>query len=223
MSRFVPASKYRSLVALSHAPQETYCDLNVAEVTNNSTAIAASSTSVAFVAGGGSDVGYLPMTAIGKGQTVSTLSGHTDVVLHLDFASTHPDLLLSCSQDCSAQVWRDGADHPVASLQHADGVAVGRWHPCASELAATVTQKTVNLWDTSTESLVASTGMSSEGDADDDKRHISPGGLVWDAVRGSWCVVSGSDKFLRMVDFRRSRSVVGVEASEVSALTIHLL
>jgi coronin-1B/1C/6 len=127
--------------------------------------VAASSkwVAVAWQTAGGGAVGILETNRPGKLEPtqVPLISGHTGAVLDLEFDPFNDSILATCSEDCTAKLWRipdeglANGSQLTADMQtlkgHKRKVGVVKFHPIVENLIATASQDyDVKIWDIET-------------------------------------------------------------------------
>jgi len=115
---------------------------------------------VAWQTAGGGAVGILDAKKPGKLEPtqVPLVSGHKGAVLDLEFDPFNDDIFATCSEDCTAKVWRIPSEglklgqHLNEDIQtlkgHKRKVGVVKFHPVVENLIATAGQDyDVKVWD----------------------------------------------------------------------------
>lgn len=115
---------------------------------------------VAWQTAGGGAVGILDATKPGKLEPtqVPLVSGHKGAVLDLEFDPFNDDIFATCSEDCTAKIWRipDGGlkngsqlTDDIQTLRgHKRKVGVVKYHPIVQNVIATAGQDyEVKVWD----------------------------------------------------------------------------
>jgi coronin-1B/1C/6 len=115
---------------------------------------------IAWQTAGGGAVGILDASKPGKLEPtqVPLVSGHKGAVLDLEFDPFNDDILATCSEDCTAKLWKipDGGLNNGAQLTtdvqtlkgHKRKVGVVKFHPIVENLIATAGQDyEIKVWD----------------------------------------------------------------------------
>jgi coronin-1B/1C/6 len=115
---------------------------------------------VAWQTAGGGAVGILDASKPGKLEPtqVPLVSGHKGAVLDLEFDPFNDDILATCSEDCTAKLWRIPSEglgngkqltEDIQTLKgHKRKVGVVKFHPIVENLIATAGQDyDIKVWD----------------------------------------------------------------------------
>jgi len=118
---------------------------------------------VAWQTAGGGAVGILDATKPGKVEPtqVPLVSGHKGAVLDLEFDPFNDNILATCSEDCTAKLWRIPDQGLAAGAQltqdeqtlkgHKRKVGIVKFHPIVENVIATAGQDyEVKVWDIET-------------------------------------------------------------------------
>lgn len=161
-NKFVRSSKYRHVFANTPKRDDIWDGVRMTKSAWDSNWVTASSKwiAVAWQTAGGGAVGILDAKKPGKLEPtqVPLVSGHKGAVLDLEFDPFNDDIFATCSEDCTAKVWRIPSEglklgqHLNEDIQtlkgHKRKVGVVKFHPVVENLIATAGQDyDVKVWD----------------------------------------------------------------------------
>jgi len=160
---------------------------------------------VAWQTAGGGAVGILDASKTGKLEPtqVPLVSGHKGAVLDLEFDPFNDDVLATCSEDCTAKLWRIPSSglsngqqltEDIQTLKgHKRKVGVVKFHPIVENVIATAGQDyDVKIWDVENGACKFTTSAGS---------NIIQS-LDWN-YDGSLLCSNGKDKKVRIIDPRQ--------------------
>jgi len=161
-NKFVRSSKYRHVFANTPKRDDIWDGVRMTKSAWDSNWVTASSKwiAVAWQTAGGGAVGVLDAKKPGKLEPtqVPLVSGHKGAVLDLEFDPFNDDIFATCSEDCTAKLWRIPSEglkqgqHLSEDIQtlkgHKRKVGVVKFHPIVENLIATAGQDyDVKVWD----------------------------------------------------------------------------
>jgi len=161
-NKFVRSSKYRHVFANVPKRDDVWDGIKMTKSAWDSNWVTASSKwiAVAWQTAGGGAVGILDATKPGKLEPtqVPLVAGHKGAVLDLEFDPFNDSIFATCSEDCTAKLWKipDGGLAQGAQLNedmqtlkgHKRKVGVVKYHTVVENLIATAGQDyDVKCWD----------------------------------------------------------------------------
>jgi coronin-1B/1C/6 len=218
MSSFVRESKFRHVVLAPFKRETCYDQLKIASHAVDGDGVASNSKFLAYAdaSGSGSAIGVLPLSNVGKNHVPITapsyqqplLRAHAQSVADFAFNPFNRHQLFSCSTDATLKVW----DIPV------DGLVVDCSGPVCSMSSSSSTPFRALCPHHLTDALIAVRGTRDVFLFDisaGEQLHASPGGvfgadiqsMAWSFL-GDVLAVTGKDKKLRLLDFRKPAAVV---------------
>jgi len=208
MAKFVRQSKYRHVFAAVPKRDDLWEGVKLTKSAWDSNWVTASSKwiAVAWQTGGGGAVGILDAKHPGKLEPtqVPLVSGHKGAVLDLEFDPFNDDIFATCSEDCTAKIWKLPSGGLAQSQQltedvqtlkgHKRKVGVVKYHPLVENLIATAGQDyDIKCWDiergTALFTINAGTNIIQS--------------LDWN-YNGSLICCNSKDKHARIIDPRQS-------------------
>lgn len=168
MANFLRESKYKNIVVDGYPKEACYEQLRTvtSTISSDSNMLTANSKFFAYIdsSGGGSAVGVLPYSSVGKNHVPITstayqqpiIRAHSGTVNDLTFNPFDKNQLLTCSNDGTIRTWNipgeglvSDCTECVTQFQHSSGVAsMGlSFHPCVDGVLASRGAKEISVFD----------------------------------------------------------------------------
>jgi len=161
-NKFVRHSKYRHVFANVPKRDDVWDGVKLTKSAWDSNWVTASSKwiAVAWQTAGGGAVGILDANKPGKLEPtqVPLVAGHKGAVLDLEFDPFNDDIFATCSEDCTAKLWKIPSGGLASGQQmnddiqtlkgHKRKVGVVKFHPIVENVLATAGQDyDIKIWD----------------------------------------------------------------------------
>ena len=157
-NKFVRQSKFRHVFGTGSKQENCYNGVKMTKNAWDTNMIKAATKHFSMIwhtAGGGS-FATIPYEMVGKHTDYCMFSGHKGAILDIDYNPFNENLIASCSEDCTIQIWQIPEEikpevhkESVQTLQgHKRKVGTLNFHPCASNILATTSADlTLKIWD----------------------------------------------------------------------------
>lgn len=162
MSKFVRSSKYRHVFGQPYKKEDCFDEVRITRNAHDGNFCAANEKYVAVVveaSGGGAFLVY-PKGSSGKcTPDTPRVTGHKGAVFDVAWNPFNPNMIASCSEDCTVKVWmipegglQENMEVPALTLNgHQKKVGNVYWHPtCENVLFSLGYDLTLRAWDVST-------------------------------------------------------------------------